>query len=79
VIELSENYNPTLSGFKEAKVLSVNADIDALQVELIGKVKKRQPGKFDLDDTCCSEEIDNIVTLNISELLEVMFLRTAIQ
>ncbi|KFU93454.1 Coilin, partial [Chaetura pelagica] len=49
-LELSENYTPGISDYKEAKIISWNADQKQIELEILssaGQVAK-EPGKFDL-------------------------------
>ncbi|XP_064532118.1 coilin [Pseudopipra pipra] len=50
-LELTENYSPEVSDYKEAKIISWNADKKQIELEIIsapaGQIAK-EPGKFDL-------------------------------
>ncbi|KAH9498920.1 hypothetical protein Btru_005328 [Bulinus truncatus] len=76
IIELSDNYSPTLSNFKEAKVISVNKDFGSICLELTKALKKRTLGKFDLDHTGYDADSNRLETYSISELMEVRLVQT---
>lgn len=48
ILELDENYSPELSDYKEGVVRSVDPVTLQVEVELLAKQKRREPGKFDL-------------------------------
>ncbi|CAL1540906.1 unnamed protein product [Lymnaea stagnalis] len=78
VLELSDDYTPTLSDFKEAKVLHVDSESFSVQVELKKeKGRQRRQGRFELnygedeDEDYGEFEQDNVVIYGLSELLEM--------
>ncbi|XP_075207649.1 LOW QUALITY PROTEIN: coilin [Anomaloglossus baeobatrachus] len=48
LLELTENYTPEVSDYKEGRVLSFDAGSQELELELLSQQKKKEPGKFDL-------------------------------
>ncbi|XP_073516495.1 coilin, partial [Phyllobates terribilis] len=48
LLELTENYSPEVSDYKEGRVLSYDAVSQELEVEVLSQQKKKEPGKFDL-------------------------------
>ncbi|XP_040190443.1 coilin isoform X2 [Rana temporaria] len=48
ILELDENYSPELSDYKEGVVRSVDPVTQQVELELLAKQKRREPGKFDL-------------------------------
>ncbi|XP_069808852.1 coilin [Dendropsophus ebraccatus] len=48
LLELTENYTPEISDYKEGRVLSYDPVSQHLEVEVLSQQKKKGPGKFDL-------------------------------
>ena len=67
-IEMSENYTPELSDFKEGKVLEVDEN-KSVVLEMITKSKVRKTGRFEIEDFETSEE-ERQKSFSWSELIE---------
>ncbi|KAG9466619.1 hypothetical protein GDO78_016358 [Eleutherodactylus coqui] len=48
LLELTENYTPEVSDYKEGRVLAYDPLSQQLEVEVLSQQKKKEPGKFDL-------------------------------
>ncbi|XP_040291247.1 LOW QUALITY PROTEIN: coilin [Bufo bufo] len=48
LLELTENYTPEVSDYKEGRVLSYDAVSQQLEVEILSQQRRKEPGKFDL-------------------------------
>ncbi|KAM3920866.1 coilin [Leptodactylus fuscus] len=48
LLELTENYTPEVSDYKEGQILSYDPVTQQVEVEVLSQPKKKEPGKFDL-------------------------------
>merc|ERR1711915_808993 len=67
-IEMSENYTPELSDYKEGKVLEVDEN-KSVVLEMITKSKVRKTGRFEIEDFETIEE-ERQKSFSWSELIE---------
>ncbi|TSK87480.1 Coilin [Bagarius yarrelli] len=72
LLELTENYTPEVSDYKEGKIISFNPSTKMIELELLTRSQARtEPGKFDLvyQDADGSERVEYAVTFG-SQLTE---------
>ena len=67
-IEMSENYTPELSQYKEGKVVDVGEN-HSVVFEMITQSKVKKSGRFEIEEFQCSEDEKN-KTFSWSELIE---------
>ncbi|ESP01455.1 hypothetical protein LOTGIDRAFT_157640 [Lottia gigantea] len=70
ILELSEDYNPVISAYKEAEVLSYESDSNILYIKLSEPLRvKEELGKFDMPVDKADENLDQI-EVNWKEMIE---------
>ncbi|KAM9296627.1 coilin [Gastrophryne carolinensis] len=48
LLELTENYTPEVSDYKEGRIMNFDPVTQQLEVELLSRQRRKEPGKFDL-------------------------------
>lgn len=83
ILELNEDFCPTMSSFKEGTVIEVDANTNELTIELDKPIQNvfQQPSKFyaptDNDDENAIEETSKTMTVSFADLNSVRLLTTA--
>ncbi|XP_013388565.1 coilin isoform X2 [Lingula anatina] len=81
VLELSEDYTPVVSKYKEACVLDYSPSDTVVKLELLTKTEKKNYGRFDLviedeSEVFTNIPTENVVLIRLAEMLEPKLIPT---